>query len=52
MKLLSHITGLVIVVTVALWVAAGILPKLLPVAAAIFTMTVIGRLVWFWTQRW
>jgi hypothetical protein len=44
----------VLLLVMALWVAAGILPKLLPPAAAIFGMVVIGRIVFFLTRhdRW
>jgi hypothetical protein len=52
MKVLGQFAGLVILVVVAMWVAAGILPKLLPMAAIIFAFVVIGRVVWFYTRRW
>lgn len=42
----------IVVVTVALVVAAEVLPKLLGPAAIIFAMVVIGRLTWYFTQRW
>jgi hypothetical protein len=44
--------GYLIAATVFLIVAAEVLPRLIVPAAVIFGMVVIGRLVWFHTQRW
>ena len=52
MKPVSHLAALLVVCTVTLIVAADELPKLIVPAAVIFGMAVIGRLVWFHTQRW
>jgi hypothetical protein len=52
MKQLDRLIGFLVVGTVALVVAAEILPRLIVPAAVLFGMAVIGRLVWFYTQRW
>lgn len=52
MKSVSQLAGFAVVFTFALVVAAEELPKLIDPAAAIFTMALIGRMVWLWTQRW
>jgi hypothetical protein len=49
---ISKLIGSLVVGTIALIVAADELPKLLVPAAAVFTMLIIGRVVWFLTQRW
>lgn len=52
MKILGRLATAVVAIVAALWVAAEVLPRLLPIAAAIFGMVVIGRLVFFYTRRW
>jgi hypothetical protein len=52
MKHLDRLIGSLVVGTIALIVAADELPKLIVPATAIFGLVVIGRVVWFLTQRW
>jgi hypothetical protein len=48
----KHVIGLLVAATVLLVVAAEVVPRLIVPAAVIFGMAIIGRLVWFYTQRW
>lgn len=51
MKYVGRITAAVVLVVAAMWVAAGIVPRLLPAAALIFAFVLIGRVVFFLTRR-
>jgi hypothetical protein len=52
MKQLERLIGFLVTGTVALVVASYVLPRLVEPAIVLFGMAIIGRLVWFYTQRW
>jgi hypothetical protein len=51
-KLVDRLISSLVVGALAVTVLATELPKLLVPVAVIFGMAIIGRLVWYWTQRW
>jgi hypothetical protein len=51
MKQLSRITTAAVLLVTAMWVAAGLVPRLLPAAALIFVCILLGRVVFFLTRR-
>lgn len=48
--MLERAVKLIIVGTVAVTMLVAVLPKLIPLAAIIFVMAVIGRWVWWLTR--
>jgi hypothetical protein len=50
MKVMAHLTMLLVAATVMLAVAAYVLPGLLPVFTVLFVLAVVGRAVWFYTR--
>lgn len=54
MKALGQLAGVLVLILAALWVAAGVLPRLLLPAAFIFGMVIVGRIIFFLTRhdRW
>lgn len=50
MKMIAHLTGLVVAVTMVLAVAAYVLPRLLPAFTVLFILAVLARAVWFYTR--
>jgi uncharacterized membrane protein YccC len=51
-KFVDRLIGSLVVGALAVTVLARELPKLIPFIAVITVAGVIGRLVWYWTQRW
>jgi hypothetical protein len=51
-KSLERLIVFLILGAVAVTVLASELPKLIPFVVVITVAGVIGRLVWFYTQRW
>jgi hypothetical protein len=52
MKPVSQLAGLAVALTIMLVVAAEVLPRLVVPAAVLIGLAIIGRLVWFYTQKW
>ncbi len=52
MKPVSQLAGLGVVLTIMLIVAAEVLPRFIIPATVLIVLAIIGRLVWFYTQRW
>jgi hypothetical protein len=52
MKQLERLIGWLVIGAVAVSVLASELPKLIPFLIILAVAGVIGRLVWFYTQRW
>lgn len=51
MKLLGQVAAAFALILAALWVAASVLPKLLPTAAAIVGLVILTRLVFYFTHH-
>ena len=49
---MKHVIGVLVAATVFLVVAAEVIPHIIVPATVLFGLAVIGRLVWFYTQRW
>lgn len=50
MNQIERVVVLVVTFAIAASVLVSVLPKLLPVAAVIFVLAVIGRWVWWYTR--